>query len=134
MFLLWKDVLYCIWTRICAKRVSSLPMAKHSGKDSGASKQERGEISMKVNKTFSIDLWILKEMTGFRNKSQFVCDAIKAKLSKKHDDAPVSIGDMPVRNIMAALHAHSDCDPFLRRVLLQSLSRAASKKHTVSNE
>ena len=83
---------------------------------------------MKVNKTFSIDLWILKEMTGFRNKSQFVCDAIKAKLS---DEAPVSIGEMPVRQIMAALHAHSDCDPFLKRVLLQSLSRTSAKKHSV---
>lgn len=86
---------------------------------------------MKVNKTFSIDLWILKEMTGFKNKSQFVCDAIKAKLSR---NTPVSIGNMSARQIMSVLRDHSDCDPFLKRVLEQSLSRTSAKKHTVSNE
>ena len=79
---------------------------------------------MKVNKTFSIDLWILKEMTGFKNKSQFVCDAIKTKLSS---NTPVSIGTMSARQIMSVLRDHDDCDPFLKRVLEQSLSRTSTK-------
>lgn len=87
--------------------------------------------SVKVNKTFSIDLWILKEMTGFRNKSQFVCDAIKAKLSA---EPSVSIADMPARQVMAALCAKDDVDPFIKRVLLQSLSSGTNSKHSVSDK
>ena len=78
---------------------------------------------MKVNRTFSIDLWIVKELKDKRNQSQFVCDAIKTKLDGS--SGSLGVADAPTRQLMAALMARDDCEPFVKRVLLQVLTRGS---------
>lgn len=93
---------------------------------------------MKVNKTFSIDLELIHELKklrnrngGLRNKSAYVNAAIWTRLNS--DDAPSTILDTPTRQLMAALHNRDDCDQFVKRVLLQVLSRT-SNEHPVSDK
>lgn len=38
---------------------------------------------MKVNRTFSVDLWIVEKLESRVNKSQTVCDALKQFLDKE---------------------------------------------------
>ena len=125
MFLLRNELLYCIWTRICAKRMPSLPMAEHSRKDSGADK-------MKINRTFSIDYLIAKELKTKTNQSAFVNRAIHDRLAGSSGNRGAS--DLPFGQLLAILHAHDDCDPFLQRVLNQILARRAAEKHAVSDK
>jgi hypothetical protein len=84
---------------------------------------------MKVNRTFSIDLWIAKELRDKRNQSQFVCDAIKSKLdySETYD-----ISEASVASLMIFLKNHPNCDPFIKETLETSLR--AAYKHSVSDK
>ncbi|AXQ65457.1 MAG: hypothetical protein [Circular genetic element sp.] len=84
---------------------------------------------MKVNRTFSIDLWIAKELRDKRNQSQFVCDAIKSKLdySETYD-----ISEASADSLMIWLKGHPDCDPFIKEML--ETSRRAAYKHSVRDE
>lgn len=75
---------------------------------------------MKVNRTFSIDLWIVKELKDKRNQSQFVCDAIKSKLDGNNDR---TLEGAEVRSLMIYLKNHKDCDSFIRRALESALIR-----------
>lgn len=82
---------------------------------------------MKINRTFSIDYLVAKELKTKTNQSAFVNRAI-------HDRLAGSIGnvgaeDIPFSKLLAILHAHDDCDPFLQRVLLQILARRSAEKH-----
>ena len=86
---------------------------------------------MKVNKTFSIDYQLIHELKKKRNQSAFVSRAIWASLDVMQKG---SIVDATTRQLMAALHGRDDCDPFMKRVLLQQLSGSPSKKHTVRDE
>ena len=83
---------------------------------------------MKVNRTFSIDLWIAKELKDKRNQSQFVCDAIKYKLDNTHMD----ISDASVSSLMIWLKNHPNCEPFIKETLETSLR--ASYNHSRSNK
>lgn len=75
---------------------------------------------MKVNRTFSIDLWIVKALQDKRNQSQFICDAIKTKLDGADDR---NIEECSQRTLMIYLKNHPDTDSFLKRVLEQVLGR-----------
>jgi hypothetical protein len=75
---------------------------------------------MKINRTYSIDVWIARELQNKSNQSRFVNDAIREKLDRTTHD---SIGFAPIRQLMAAITAREDCDPFIKKVLLQNLSR-----------
>jgi len=86
---------------------------------------------VKVNKTFSIDYQLIHELKKKNNQSAFVSRAIWASLDVMQKG---SIVDATTRQLMAAIHGRDDCDPFLKQVLLQSLSRTSSKKHAVSNK
>ena len=83
---------------------------------------------MKVNRTFSIDLWIVEELKAKRNQSQFVCDAIKYKL----DDTYMDISDASVSSLMIWLKNHPECDSFIKETLETSLR--AAYKHSVRNQ
>jgi hypothetical protein len=75
---------------------------------------------MKVNRTFSVDLWIVKALQDKRNQSQFVCDALKSKLDGNDD---LTLENAEVRSLMIFLKNHKDCDPFISRALKSALIR-----------
>ena len=95
-------------------------MEKLPREDSGADK-------MKINRTFSIDYLIAKELKDKSNQSAFVNRAIHDRLAGSSGNRGAS--DMPFGQLLAILHAHDDCDPFLQRVLNQILARRAAEKH-----
>ena len=76
---------------------------------------------MKINRTYSIDHWIAVELQKKSNQSRFVNDAIRAKLESSNGS--IGVGEAPVRQLMAALTAREDCDPFIKQILMQSLTR-----------
>ena len=86
---------------------------------------------MKVNKTFSIDYKLIHELKKKNNQSAFVSRAIWNSLDVSDKG---KIVEATTRQLMAATHGRDDCDPFLKRVLLQQLSRTSPKKHTVSDK
>lgn len=124
MFFVWGGDENCVSNWICGEKVYEMWMGISSSEDSGGD-------SMKINRTFSIDLWIVKELRDKRNQSQFVCDALKSKLDGDHDK---TLNDAGARSLMIYLKAHEDCDPFIKRVLEQSLARTTTNKHAVTNE
>jgi|TARA_R110000823_G_scaffold296550_2_gene416548 ribosomal 50S subunit-associated protein YjgA (DUF615 family) len=83
---------------------------------------------MKVNRTFSIDLWLAKELLDKRNQSQFVCDAIKDKL----DGIDSNLTGAGVKSLMIFLKGHPECDPFIKQALESSLR--AAYEHAVSDK
>lgn len=87
---------------------------------------------MKINRTFSIDYLIAKELKSKTNQSAFVNRAIHDRLAGSSGNRGAS--DMPFGQLLAILHAHDDCDPFLQRVLNQILARRAAEKHAVRNQ
>ena len=86
---------------------------------------------MKINRTFSIDYLIAKELKEKRNPSAYVNKALHEKLAGSRGNAAAV---MPFGQLLAVLHAHDDCDPFLKRVLNQILARRAAEKHASRNQ
>ena len=74
---------------------------------------------MKVNKTLSLDYSIVQELKSMNNQSAFVNAAILKRLS----GATGIDDDITTRQLMAALHARTDCDPFIKRALLLKLKK-----------
>jgi len=91
-----------------------------------------GSETMKINRTFSIDYLVAKELKSKTNQSAFVNRAIHDRLAGSNGNQGAS--DMPFGKLLGILHAHNDCDPFLKRVLNQILARRAAEKHSVSNK
>lgn len=94
---------------------------------------------MKVNKTFSLDHSLIIELKklrnrngGLRNKSAFINAAGWEKLHRQQGGVD-TVTDLSTKKLMAVLHARDDCDQFLKRVLMQQLSRLP-QEHTGSNE
>jgi hypothetical protein len=87
-----------------------------------------GGDSMKVNRTFSIDFWLVKELLDKRNQSQFVCDAIKDKL----DGIDSNLMSASVNSLMIFLKGHPECDPFIKQALETSLR--AAYEHSISDK
>ena len=87
---------------------------------------------MKINRTFSIDYLVAKELKTRSNQSAFVNRAIHDRLAGSNGNQGVS--DMPFPKLLAIVRAHKECDPFLQRVLLQILARHSAEKHAVSNK
>jgi hypothetical protein len=77
------------------------------------------DFSMKVNKTLSLDYSIVQELKLMNNQSAFVNAAILKRLGGMEGIDPA----VPTRELMAALHARLDCDPFLKKALLMKLKR-----------
>jgi hypothetical protein len=75
---------------------------------------------MKVNRTFSIDLELVHELKKKKNQSLYVNQAIWRRLDP---EGCTPIEEASTRQLMAALHNREDCDPFVKRVLLQVLNR-----------
>ena len=84
-------------------------------------------IPMKINRTFSIDYLVAKELKSKTNQSAFVNRAIHDRLAGSTGNQGVS--DMPFAKLLAIVRAHKECDPFLQRVLLQILARHSAEKH-----
>jgi len=63
---------------ICVESMPILQLGKPSGKDSGANQEG---FSVKIARTFTIDVWIARELQNKKNQSKFVNDAIKDKLN-----------------------------------------------------
>jgi len=87
---------------------------------------------MKINRTFSIDYLVAKELKDKPNQSAFVNRAIHDRLAGSNGNKGVS--DMPFMKLLGIVRAHKQCDPFLQRVLLQILNRNAAEKHAVRDE
>jgi hypothetical protein len=86
---------------------------------------------MKVNRTFSIDLELVHELKKKKNQSLYVNQAVWQRLDPQ---GLTPIEEAPTRQLMAAIHNRKDCDPFVKRVLLQVLSRAAADEHSISDK
>jgi hypothetical protein len=68
---------------------------------------------MKVNKTLSLDYSIVQELQLMKNQSAFVNAAILKRLGGMEGiDATI-----PTQLLYNALHARTDCDPFIKRAL-----------------
>ena len=72
---------------------------------------------MKINRTFSIDYAIARELKSRANQSAFVNAAIVRRLTQE----PGVDEDITTAQLMQALHGRDDCDPFVKRCLLTAL-------------
>lgn len=81
--------------------------------------EDPGGDSMKVNKTLSLDYSVVQELKLMNNQSAFVNAAILKRLGGMEGIDPA----VPTRELMAALHARTDCDSFLKKALLMKLKR-----------
>ena len=75
---------------------------------------------MNINRTFSIPVATAMKLKGERNQSAIVTRAVNKYLSDRDD---FSIGDVPIRQLMAALHAREDCPDHLKAILLLELKQ-----------
>ena len=71
---------------------------------------------MKVNKTYSIDLWIAREVQEKKNQSRFVNDAIKDKLN-----GSLSEINLTWRQLAMHLKNHPETDRTLNDLLSKLL-------------
>lgn len=90
-----------------------------------------GGDSMKINRTFSIDYLIAKELKEKTNQSAYVNKALHEKLAGSSGNIP---HDIDFGRVLGFAAAHPECEPFLNRVLVQILSRRAAEKHSIGNQ
>ena len=75
---------------------------------------------MRINRTFSIDEEIVRELRQKKNQSETVNRALKKYLH--YDHAPI-INESTTRQLMAALLAREDIDETMKALLLQILTK-----------
>ena len=75
---------------------------------------------MRINRTFSIDIELAKELRTKVNQSETVNRALKKYLH--YDHAPI-INESTTRQLMAALLAREDIDETMKALLLQILTK-----------
>lgn len=64
------------------------------------------------------------KLKGERNQSRTVTKAVNKFLSDRED---FSMADVPIRNLMAALHARDECPEHLKAILLIELNQKEAK-------
>ena len=79
---------------------------------------------MNINRTFSLPVSTAMKLKGERNQSRTVTKAVNKFLADRED---FSLGDVPIRNLMAALHAREDCPEHLKAILLIELKQKEPK-------
>lgn len=98
---------------ICVESMPILQLGKPSGKDSGANQEG---FSVKIARTFTIDVWIARELQNKKNQSQFVNDAIKNRLDGVSADS-----DLTWRQLAIFLKNHAETDRTLADLLTRLL-------------
>lgn len=78
---------------------------------------------MNINRTFSLPVSTAMKLKGERNQSRTVTKAVNKFLADRED---FSLADVPIRNLMAALHARDDCPDHLKAILLLELKQKPS--------
>jgi hypothetical protein len=73
---------------------------------------------MRMTKTFSLDVKTIIKLKSCRNQSATVEKAVLKYLNEKDE---FDLGDVPVRQLMAALHARDVC-PVLNAALINQLT------------
>jgi hypothetical protein len=79
---------------------------------------------MNINRTFSLPVSTAMKLKGERNQSRTVTKAVNKYLSDQQD---FSLADVPIRQLMAAIHARDDCPETLKAVLLIELNNKPKK-------
>lgn len=74
---------------------------------------------MKSLKTYNMDYDVIQMLRSKPNKSQFVCQAVRAYTIQEEQ---FEIGDVPTRQILAALHARSEISAQLAGCILAELA------------
>jgi len=75
---------------------------------------------MRINRTFSIDIELARELKKRHNQSETVNVALRKYLDFQYSQA---IEDASTRQLMAALLARNDIDETMKALLLQILTK-----------
>ena len=86
---------------------------------------------MNINRTFSLPVATAMKLKGERNQSRTVTKAVNKYLSDLQD---FSVGDVPIRQLMAALQARDDCPETLKAILLIELNNKPKKNPRSIND
>ena len=79
---------------------------------------------MKINRTFSIPVSTAMKLKTVRNQSAIVGRAIEKYLRDQED---FSLGDAPLREVMAALQARKDCPDGIKALIQIELEKKTVK-------
>lgn len=77
---------------------------------------------MKVNRTYSIDVSLVQQLRSKRNQSDTVCRALRLYLAGEDE---YSVGQVPTRNLLAALSSRSDLSEQLKAVIIAELNNGS---------
>ena len=80
---------------------------------------------MNINRTFSLPVATAMKLKGQRNQSRTVTKAVNKYLGELQD---FSLADVPIRQLMAALHARDECPEHIKAVLLIELKNKPDEK------
>lgn len=80
---------------------------------------------MNINRTFSLPVATAMKLKGERNQSRTVTKAVNKYLSDRDD---FNLGDVPIRQLMAALQHRNDCPEHIKAVLLLELTNKPEEK------
>ena len=75
---------------------------------------------MNINRTFSIPVALAIKLKTERNQSKTVSRAVTKYLNDREE---FSAADIPIRNLMAALAARSECPDHLQSLIRHELSK-----------
>lgn len=79
---------------------------------------------MNINRTFSLPVATAMKLKGERNQSRTVTKAVNKFLADRED---FSLGDVPIRQLMAAIHGRDDCPEHVKAILLLELKQKEKK-------
>jgi len=77
---------------------------------------------MKVNRTYSIDVSLVQALRSKRNQSATVCRALRLYLAGEDE---FSVGQVPTRNLLAALSSRHDLSEQLKAVIIAELTNGS---------
>jgi len=84
---------------------------------------------MNINRTFSLPVSTAMKLKGERNQSLTVTKAVNKYLSDQQD---FSLADVPIRQLMAALHARDESSEALKAILLIELKANKQNPRSLS--
>jgi hypothetical protein len=82
----------------------------------------QGVFSMKVNRTYSIDVSLVQQLRAKRNQSDTVCRALRLYLAGEDE---YSVSQVATRNLLAVIHGRQDISEQLKAVILAELTNGS---------
>jgi len=75
---------------------------------------------MNINRTFSLPVGLAIKLKAERNQSRTVSRAVEKYLNDREEFSPA---DIPIRQLLAALHARLECPDHLKAAILHELTK-----------